>query len=54
MIATVLKATFPKIKVLLYRNYTKFVKNNFNRDIEAKLQNTVVIMPHFIVFFMVC
>ena len=44
MIATVLKATFSKIKPkeLLHRNYSKFVENNFNRDIEAKLQNTVV------------
>ena len=28
--------------LLLYRNYSKFVENNSYRDIEAKLQNTVV------------
>ena len=39
MIATVLKATFPKIKptVLLYRNYSKFVEYNFYTDIEEKI-----------------
>ena len=44
MIVTVLKTTFPKVKsrILRYRNYSKFVQNNFYSDMEVRLQNTIV------------
>ena len=44
MIVTVLKTTFPKVKprILRYRNYSKFVENNFYSDMEVRLQNTIV------------
>ena len=41
MIVTVLKTTFPKVKpkVILYRNYSKFVERNFRCDLKEKLQD---------------
>ena len=41
MIVTVLKTTFPKAKpkVLVYRNYSKFLQNNFRVDLREKMQN---------------
>ena len=40
MIVTVLKTTFPKVKpkVVLYRDYSKFVENHFRRDLKEKLR----------------
>ena len=41
MIVTVMKTTFPKAKpkVLLYRDFSKFIENNFRRELKEKLQN---------------
>ena len=40
MIITVLKTTFPKAKpkVVLYRDYSKFVENHFRIDLKEKLR----------------
>ena len=44
MIITVLKTTFPKVKpkLLLYRDYSKLVERNFQRDLKTKLENVEV------------
>ena len=44
MIVTVLKTTFPKAKpkILLYRDYSKFVENNFRDELRTKIQYTRV------------
>ena len=43
MIVTVLKTTFPKAKpkVMPYRDYSKYVENDFQRDLQNKLLCTV-------------
>ena len=43
MVVTVFKTTFPKVKpkVLLYRNYSKFVESDFYNEIEMKLHSTL-------------
>ena len=45
MIVTVLKTTFPKNKpnVLVYRDFSKFVKEHFREALRAELQKTKVI-----------
>ena len=44
MIVTVLKTTFPKAKpkIIPYRDYSKFVENNFRRDLREKIRGIVV------------
>ena len=45
MIVTVLKTTFPKNKpkVIVYRDFSKFVKEHFREALRAELQKTKVI-----------
>ena len=44
MTVTVMKTTFPKAKpkVLLYRDFSKFIENNFRRELKDKIQNIVI------------
>ena len=40
MIVTVLKTTFPKVKpkILVYRDYSKFIQQDFRAELKAKIQ----------------
>ena len=40
MIVTVLKTTFPKVKpkTLVYRDYSKFIQQDFRAELRAKIQ----------------